>query len=161
MRGPGLAAIVLVVVFAGCLSRRGGPSDGDPPPDGRGPAEPSQDNCRSNANCGGGEVCARNHTCWPPELLRAVHANWTLRGAAASPTTCAAAPSNLMITFYESNGSRSGEVSFLPIACAQGRYTIDLLPMSYDRVAISRESGADRQEAVIDSLGDALLDLPY
>jgi hypothetical protein len=151
------AALVAVVVLGGCLLHRSERDDSPPP----GGDPPSGSTCRGRGDCASNETCARNHVCWPTGELREIHASWTLRGAPASATTCATAPNDLSISFYDSEGSRSDNVSYTPLACAQGKFTIDLLPPTFNRVAISRQSGDDLREAVVDSNGNAFLDLSY
>ncbi|HMG19842.1 MAG TPA: hypothetical protein VK607_00945, partial [Kofleriaceae bacterium] len=83
-----------------------------------------------------------------------------LKGAPASATSCASAPGDLMITFSQSSGGHD-DLSFVPVVCAEGKFTIDLVPLGYDRVALGRQSGDGRQEARVDAAGNAVLDLPY
>jgi hypothetical protein len=155
MRGLALV-VVLLAGFAGCLLHRSGSSD-DPGQDGPG-GEPRV--CRAPLDCSADELCARTHVCWPSDQLRAIHASWTLKGAPASATTFASAPGDLMITFSQSSSGHN-DLTFVPVACAEGKFTIDLVPLGYDRVALGRPSGDGRQEAAVDAAGNAVLDLPY
>ena len=151
----GIAGLGGLAGLGGCLLHRSGSSD-DPVP---GDTEPGR-SCRGQLDCSTDEVCARNHACWPPDQLRAIHAMWTLKGAPASATSCASAPSDLMITFSQSSGEH-GDLSFVPVVCAEGKFTIDLVPLGYDRVTLARQSGDGRQQAGVDAAGNAMLDLPY
>jgi hypothetical protein len=137
---------LLVVFFVGCA---GGPSD------------TTAAHCNSNVACEASLVCTRDGLCLPPEQVRAVHVNWTVRGAPASPTSCAAAP-DLRLLLSSRGGFRLG---FAPVPCAEGVFSVDRLPAEYDEVSISRASDLDTQKnaqgARIDAAGNAMLDLPY
>jgi len=155
MRGP---AFVVVFVVA-CVTRtewEPGPGPGSGP--GSNPGGDRGNGCAVDS-CGANAVCARNHTCLPVDQVRTVHADWTLRGMAASAQTCAAA-NNLMIAFFASSGSGS-RLSYAPVPCVEGRFTIDKLPKTYDRVELGLESGMGTQQATVDATGQARLDLPY
>jgi hypothetical protein len=155
MRGPAF----LVVFVVGCVTRSEwvdepgpGSGPGSNPGDGRG------NGCAVDS-CGANAVCARNHTCLPLDQVRTVHADWTLRGTPASLQSCAAAK-DLLIAFFASTGSGS-RLSYAPVPCVEGRFTIDKLPKTYDRVELGLESGMGTQHATIDATGQAQLDLPY
>src|ERR1044071_3304892 len=120
MRGPA----VVVVFVVGCITRPQ-PWDWPEPDPGQG-SMGERPGC-SDESCGSGSVCARNHACWPADQVRTVHADWTGRGMPASSTTCAGAPS-LMIAFVESS-SPGLRLSYAPVPCVEGRFTIDKLPM--------------------------------
>jgi hypothetical protein len=152
MRGPAL----LVVFVVGCIARPEQPWDlpGDPVPGpmGEGPG------C-TDSSCGAGKVCARNRACYPADQVRTVHADWTVRGMPASTTSCAGAP-DLVIAFVQS-ASQGLRLSYAPVPCVEGKFTIDKLPMPYDRVELGRASGGAPQVAPVDATGAAVLDLPY
>ena len=162
MRGPAL----LVVFLVACLPRPGtiddpGPGSGSDPfggPSGNGGGSGVQ--CNFDTNCDPGLLCARSHSCTSPDQLRVVHARWTMRGMPAGQDTCAAAPS-LMITFA-APGMISERLSYAPVPCAEGVFTIDKLPLSYYQVQLARESGGPPASANVDAVtGDAAMDLPY
>lgn len=162
MRGPAL----IVVFLVGCVAR---PDWVDGPGPGSGSFGGGSNSgngggvgtrCNFDSNCDPGLSCARNHSCTPPDELRTVHALWTLRGMPASTATCGAAPS-LTITFVPPGGF--GErMSYSPVPCVEGAFTIDKLPTSYDLVELVTVSGGPPQSANVDPMtGEAKLDLPY
>ena len=162
MRGPAL----IVVFLVGCVSRPDwvdGPGPGSGSFGGgsnSGNGGGSGTRCNFDSNCDPGLLCARSHSCTPPGELRTVHAEWTVRGMAAGTDTCAAAPS-LTITFLAPRGI--GErMSYSPVPCIEGVFTIDKLPMSYDEVELGKASGGPPASANVDPMtGEAKLDLPY
>jgi len=126
------------VLFAGC-----GPPSSSPPADCGG--------CRSEL------VCTRDGRCLPPGEVRAVRITWTVRGAPASPTSCAPAP-DLVLDL----DSRTGpHVGFEPVPCVEGAFTVDRLSTDYDSVQLGRASDRALPRAAIDAAGHAMLDLPY
>jgi hypothetical protein len=142
-----MRAVVLVFLVA-CL-QRGEPLGSDP----------SQGSCRGGRGCDAPEVCARNSECLPADQVRAVHVMWTVSGRPASPTSCSAAP-DLQIMLNSFDGP--GGVSWAPVPCEIGKFSIDRLPISFDRVWLGRESGAGRQQGTLDpATGEATLDLPF
>jgi hypothetical protein len=133
-----LAFVLLAGCVAGCLGR-----SGSPPGD-----------C---GGCGSDLVCTRDHRCLPPDEVRAIHIRWTVSGAPASPTSCAAAP-DLVLDLRGGSGLHLG---FEPVPCAAGVFTIDRLSIDYDTVQLGRASDRALQRAAIDAAGNAMLDLPY
>lgn len=103
------------------------------------------------------DVCTRDNQCLPPDEVRAVHITWTVSGAPASPTSCAAAP-DLLLDLHGPGGSSLG---FEPVPCAEGKFTVDRLPTVYDTVELGRASDRSRQRAAIDGAGNAMLNLAY
>jgi hypothetical protein len=128
------------VLFVGCVH----PSSSPP------------DHCGS-AGCGSDRVCTRDNRCLPPDQVRAVHITWTVSGAPASPTSCAAAP-DLLLDLQSRSGPHLG---FEPVPCAEGEFTVDRLPTDYDAVQLGRASDRALQRAAIDAAGNAMLNLPY
>lgn len=148
-----------VLVLVGCVSR-GSSSTGDPDPGWSWdpPGDRSGGACSSNADCSSSAVCTRTRACVALDQVRAIHAIWTVSGAAATQTTCAAAP-DLVIRI---ESSFDGQLSFAPVPCFAGKFTVDLLPKSFDRVELGSETGGRRSSAAVDAVtGDAVLDLPY
>jgi hypothetical protein len=134
-----MARALAFVFLVGCVR----PSSGPPGQCGNG--------------CGADLVCTRDGQCLPPDEVRAVHINWTVSGAPASATSCAAAP-DLRLDFRNRSGAQFG---FEPVPCAQGKFTVDVLPTDYDTVLLGRPSDRALQQAMIDAAGDAMLNLPY
>lgn len=157
MRGPALLVVVVVFV-AGCVTRSQSIDDPDPDP-GQGFPGDDVNRCRSDSQCSSGQVCTRTHDCLPPDQVRTVHAEWTVRGMEASLQTCAAVR-DLQITFLVGAGNSQPQ-SFAPVPCVQGKFTVDKLPVTYDRVELGGTSGQAQQNASIDASGTAKLDLPY
>jgi ABC-type Fe3+-citrate transport system substrate-binding protein len=110
--------------------------------------------CMADTDCGG-EVCARDGECLPAAEVRFVKLSWTIRGSAASPTTCAQSPS-----FYVQFDSLDVNDSFgySPVPCEQGQFTVDKLPKRY----VQAEMGIDDRfldAQAIDAMGQATFDL--
>jgi hypothetical protein len=160
MRGAAALAVLLVA----CLPRSGtidDPGPGSDPfggPSGNGGGAGVR--CNFDTNCDPGLLCARSHSCTPPDELRVVHARWTVRGMPAGQVACAAAPS-LTITFLAPGGV--GErMTYAPVPCAEGVFTIDKLPVSYNEVQLGKDSGGPPASANVDAMtGEAALDLQY
>lgn len=133
-----------VVFLLGCT---GASSSSFPPDEGRG--------CNRSA-CAADLVCTRDGACLPPDQVRAIHVTWTLSGAAASTTSCAAAP-DLELSL---DGRGVGGFTFAPVPCVEGQFTVDKLSTAYDRVELRAESHGV-QAVAIDASGNAALDLPY
>jgi hypothetical protein len=122
-----------------------------------GPSSEPPGDCNDGSACGTDRVCTRDHQCLPSDQVRAIHVSWTVSGALASATSCAAAP-NLLLSL----GSRHGpNLGFSPVPCAEGKFTVDRLPTDYDEVELGRPSDRSRQHAAIDAAGNAMLNLPY
>ena len=107
--------------------------------------------------CGADLICTRDDQCLPPDEVRAVHISWTVSGAPASATSCAAAP-DLVLDLRSRGGASFG---FEPVPCAEGMFTVDRLPTDYDTVQLGRASDRELQRATIDAAGNAMLNLPY
>jgi hypothetical protein len=132
------------VVFVGCSGVPGST---------RSPPEP----CNDHVPCEADLVCARNGLCVPPDQVRAVHVTWTVSGAPASPTSCAAAP-DLVLVLRSGGGLH---LEFTPVPCAEGEFSVDRLPTEYDSVELGRESDRAPPRAAFDAAGNAMLNLPY
>jgi hypothetical protein len=113
--------------------------------------------CDDNVPCSTDLVCARNELCLPPDQVREIHVTWTVSGAPASPTSCAAAP-DLVLELRSESGLH---FEFEPVPCAEGEFTIDRLPTEYDTVQLGRESDRAAPRAAFDAAGNAMLNLPY
>jgi hypothetical protein len=97
--------------------------------------------CRDNGDtndCPGDHVCARSSECLPADQVRSVHVNWSVRGQAASPTTCAPAPS-LYLLFYSADPNDT--FGYEPVPCVAGLFTIDKLPTRFTGVEIGADGG--------------------
>jgi hypothetical protein len=110
--------------------------------------------CVNDQQCGD-DVCARSGECLAPSSVRQVQVRWTMNGAAADATSCAAHP-NLFLQF---NGPDYGDVlRFAPVPCKAGSFFVDRLPRRYQQVELGPE-GATGDLAQIDATG-ASFDLP-
>ena len=151
-----MRALAALVLATGCLQ----PSDPYPypPPDPGGTLPPSSSGCQQDAECGTGQVCARDFSCASPADVATVHVNWTLSGDTASAPRCAGTP-DFDIQFRSSDQYYFG---YSPVPCDQGRFTIDKLPIWYTRVEISLGEGLRGTQGPIDfAKGTATVDLPY
>lgn len=146
--------IAVVVLVVGCVERSPDESF-PPPPDGW--TDPSGNPITSCPFDCGSDVCARDGQCWPPSLVRVVHARWTIVGAPASIDTCVDHP-DLHIAFSDHSGNN--RFGFAPVPCRIGLFTVDVLPEVYSRVELGIHGQDPSAGAVFDEAGDALLDLP-
>ncbi len=114
--------------------------------------------CQRDSACSLGELCTRTGACLVASDVRAVHVSWTLSGRQADANTCRVQP-NLLINIHAS-GDR-GHVSYAPVPCVAGKFSVDKLPKSFDQVELGRERGGDTRSGMIDGAGEATLDLPF
>ena len=151
------AALFLVVVLGGCLA----PDYSSGYPDGTyqpGNPQPSdQGGCRKDTDCSSNLVCARDYSCIAKSQVYTAHVNWTIHGAAASAATCAGLP-DLDLQFFTSDNYYFG---YSPIACSQGKFTIDKLPMWYVQASIGPQNEQGTFARIDATTGNATLDLPY
>ena len=110
-----MRAAVLLLVIAGCYQPRGG-------------------TCTIDDDCAGGEICAHNHQCLPPEEVHAVTIHWTVGGAPASATTCAGI-SQLEVG-YRIGFDEATRTLFAPVPCSAGSFPNDKWPIAYDTALI-------------------------
>jgi hypothetical protein len=156
-----MRAIVLVLLAssAGCIDRTAFPPDdpggflnpGDPGFPGSG--------CHSDAECTGGTVCARAGGCTAPADIRAVHINWTVNGKPASTAACDTRQS-LEIDFSTGSDSNA-HLGYAPVPCAEGKFTIDKLPMYFNFVQLGERRSLWRSAAIDAVTGEAALDLTF
>jgi hypothetical protein len=116
---------------------------------------PSTGECDSDGDCAG-NVCARDGFCHPEETVREVKTTWTIKGQAASPTTCGPVTS-LAIAF---SGGDPGEapLMYAPVPCENGQWLMDKLPRSYMFVELGKENGFPQVKS-IDASGVVAFDL--
>ncbi len=112
-----MRAAVLLVLLAGC------PSD-------------SQSTCTTDSQCGN-NVCARDGECLPATEIMSVKVTWTIRGQAASATTCASSPDLLLQFDGVSYGDSFG---YAPVPCMEGQFTEDKLPTRFQQVDIGLDN---------------------
>jgi hypothetical protein len=131
-------ALAALLLLAGCLQE----TYSDPPPPsggggwGTGPGGTGGDTsygCHQDSECGG-DVCARDGECMPADDVVTVHVTWTINDQPASAQTCDVAP-DLDLTFFGSSGDEFG---FSPVPCAEGKFTVDKLPLWYGSVQLTR-----------------------
>ena len=116
------------------------------------------DGC-DDRNCPSGEVCARIGGCAPADQIRAVHIYWTLSGKPANATTCDATPS----LYLQISPPGSYGQGWAPVACSQGKFTIDKIPLSYTEVDLNQRGSSNMpQHGTIDAVtGEVTIDLPF
>lgn len=146
-----MARALLVIVLAGCVQQAASTADDtvDPPRPGR--------SCSSDAQCTGGFQCAHTGACFSPSDLRAVQVNWTVDGMPATATACDALGA-LEITF-EGTAALSKPLTFLPLACAEGRFSIDKMPRELGMVKIGDRQIGWQSTEIDATTGSATIDL--
>lgn len=81
---------------------------------------------------------------------------WTVNGAPASETACAPRPS-FAIEIRPASGDRDDQVSYSPVPCVQGQFTVDKLPTTFGEVVL--RVGGDQHTLTLDATGGAAIDL--
>jgi hypothetical protein len=113
------------------------------------------DECSSDSQCGD-DVCARSGECLARPSLRTVAVKWTINGAPASTSACAAHP-ELYVQF---DGTDYGDtLRFAPVACRDGVYIVDRLPKRYAQVEIGIEGGTGNVQPIDVATSQVALDL--
>ncbi|HEU0029288.1 MAG TPA: hypothetical protein VFQ53_01560 [Kofleriaceae bacterium] len=110
--------------------------------------------CLLDKECSTDEVCTRDHSCVLASSVRSVKATWTINGA--DPTDANCPPGEMYISF--TSNSPEDSLGFRPLPCVAGQFSVDKLPVWFDRVEVGFEGGA-RDFAMIDDTGMAALDL--
>ena len=132
----------LLVLLAGCSASSGQPT-----------YEPVVSQfCGPGTGCPNDEVCTRSNECAPTSEVRTIHVNWTVGGMAASETSCAVAQ-DLTLSF--SGGGH--ELTFEPVPCVEGKFSIDAMPTWYDQVRLGQRGRV--AEGSLDDNGEVALDL--
>jgi hypothetical protein len=106
------------------------------------------DECRATGDsndCPGDQVCARSSECLPADQIRQVSINWTVRGQAASATTCAPAMSLYLLFYSDAPGDSFG---YSPVPCVAGLFTIDKLPTRFIGVEIGKDGGFNTSKPI-------------
>lgn len=91
-----------------------------------------------DSECGGGEVCARTHECLREAQVWRVQVRWTVRGEVANAATCG--PVEPLGIHFES--TRDDVLTFEPLVCTAGLFTVDKLPTRMKQVRISGSASA-------------------
>ncbi len=113
--------------------------------------------CMTDGDCSGGDVCARDESCWPSDELYTVKITWTIDGSAAGSASCAPFP-DFIVNFY----SDSQEFGFAPVPCMAGEFPIDMLPTAYTEVELADVNYEYfDQTMTIDANGSASFDLTH
>jgi hypothetical protein len=160
---PGLPLIVCAVAAVAGLGA--GCSDPDPyPPGFGGPGQPLAPGdgafCQSDADCFSGQQCARINYCFATSELRAVHVAWTIDGMPAGSDTCTPHP-DLELSFLSGQFGPGSDVTFAPVPCVEGKFTIDKLPLSYNLIGLGDQDLGFVSASVDDTTGDATVDLKF
>jgi hypothetical protein len=112
--------------------------------------------CTTDTQCGD-DVCARTGECLAKSAVRSVRVEWTIDGSTPVVTACADHP-DLYLQF---DGAEYGDaVRFAPVACSEGSFFVDKLPLRYQQVEMGVEGAGGGDAVVIDpSTARAKLDL--
>jgi hypothetical protein len=78
----------------------------------------------------------------------------------ASATTCNPLPA-LEIEFDASGPAANPHLSFAPVACAEGEFSIDKLPMAFTSVRLGDHQVGWKSATIDAATGDAALDLTF
>jgi hypothetical protein len=114
--------------------------------------------CEADSDCGG-EVCANDRQCLPPDRVIRVQVQWTIGGLPVSPADgndgpCAIAGiTELSVDFRDSDGDGPATdegLGFRPVPCDLGRITYDRMPEWYDLLVLTAY-GADGQLASVEA----------
>src|SRR5690348_4562633 len=124
--------LAAALLLAGCMQQQSDPGPGS----GWSPGSGGGNSCTSDSTCGSGNVCARTGQCATAADVRTIHVDWTVKGQAASTTTCASSQ-NLELDFPANDGSWFG---WAPVPCAEGVFTIDKMPTWFTEVQITIEN---------------------
>jgi hypothetical protein len=157
---------VVLGLVGGCFTQSGpqtyDPPYYPPPSDGGGYPPPTDYGCKTDSECGTGNVCARTFECMPASAVRVIHVNWTLLGQPASVATCANSQ-KLQIGFYSTSaGTDYPEWGYAPVPCVQGKFTIDKFPTSFTRASLAPQNSYETPiTGTFDATGNASIDLPY
>lgn len=96
------------------------------------PSSSTQSECTTDSDCNG-DVCARDGECLPASDIHAVKVTWTIRGSAASASSCAASP-DFYIQF--DGPDQQDTFGYEPVPCDPGQFTNDKLPKRFSQVEI-------------------------
>lgn len=113
------------------------------------------DQCDVDSQCGGGLICARDHSCLDPAQVREVKALWTINGAQATEDACRGI--DLYIEFL--GRTSDDNLAFAPVPCFTGQFFVDKLPLRFTSVELGEQDGPASDTASIASDGTASLDL--
>ncbi len=125
-----------------------------------GPGSTLDSSCEADTQCPTGDVCARDGSCMPPSEVRAIRVTWTVNGMAASATTCADAP-NLAIAFASDSHGYYGALTYAPVPCAEGVFSVDKMPVQYIDVGLGEGAGGGPLTPIDPTTGDAAIDLEF
>lgn len=90
--------------------------------------------CVADADCTGGDVCARTHECLPPDQIHSVKIHWTIGGQTPSTTACS--PIQELEVGYSIGSDQSTEILFAPVMCIEGAFPNDRWPIRYDTAVV-------------------------
>jgi hypothetical protein len=118
--------------------------------------------CRQDTDCGGDGpvVCARNGGCYAASDIRAVHVNWTVNGMPASAASCGDQP-DLRLEFQLGPDPSFQDFAYAPVPCAQGKFTIDKLPLDYTFVQLGQYSTQFFGATIDATTAEAQIDLKF
>ena len=117
--------------------------------------------CSADADCGTGNVCARDGECLASTDVQIIHVTWTISGQPASTSTCSSFP-NLDITFTGNGKDGYEQFGFAPVPCMEGKFTVDKMPKRYTTVALEPDCLCKTADSsAFDATGSATLDLSF
>jgi len=106
--------------------------------------------CDRDDQCTGGLTCARSQECLAAAEIRSLTIRWTVDGQPDTAAQCGALGlTDLTITFFDA----AGPLSFAPIPCSGGLFTVDKLPVRFDQVELSTYDRDGRPYAAMNALG--------
>jgi hypothetical protein len=151
--------LVGALILVGACLPDPGTSDGYPPSTyDPGTSNPSNTGCMQDSDCGSnGDVCARDFSCVSPGDVYTAHISWTIGGMPATTAACMSLP-DLDLEFHTTDDYWFG---FSPVACDQGKFTIDKLPTWYVEATLGPEGDGGTTARIDPTTGIATIDLPF
>ncbi len=123
-----------------------------------GTSNPNNGGCQQDSDCGNnGDICARDFSCVSPSQVYTAHVSWTIGGMPATAAACASLP-DLDLQFTTTDDYWFG---FSPVACDQGKFTIDKLPTWYVEASLGPEGDGATSARIDPTTGIAMIDLPF
>ena len=148
-----VAALLALALAGGCQA----PDDYGYPPYDPGSGPPGGNGgCSQDSDCGTNLICARDFSCIAATDAYTAHITWTIAGQPATQAACAMR-GDLDLDFYTSDDYWFG---FSPIACDQGKFSIDKLPKAYVEVTLGPQGQGGTVARIDQVTGTAVLDLP-
>jgi len=119
--------------------------------------------CHVDSMCGG-DVCSNTEVCESSDNLQQVKVQWTVNGAPASSANCAPSPTLTIMVVDHTYGTDDYGLATAwgPVACTEGGYAFNRLPVDYDIVELMADSAGGGGEGDVPSGGgDVAIDMGY